>query len=97
VAIPGDIALAFVSEKPRSLLTRLPGVFRHASTFRPGFVGAWTYWLLFGAAVLLAPVALGLALLRTLPGRGREPETTEDATLPDPPAEPRPGATLSNR
>src|SRR4051812_25553147 len=65
VDIPGDIAVSFVSEQPRSLLTRLPAVFRHAAVFRPSFVGSWTFWLLFLAAVLAVPAALLVALLRS--------------------------------
>jgi hypothetical protein len=95
VDIPGDIAVSFVSAKPRSLLTRLPGVFRHAAVFRPAFVGSWTFWLLFLVAVFAVPAALLVALLRSdraadPPGpqapapespRGVEAETEGDATL----------------
>ena len=63
VPIPGDLSMAFVSEKPRSILSRIPAAFRHASTFRPGFVGPWLYWLLLVLALVAAPIGL-LAALR---------------------------------
>jgi hypothetical protein len=64
VRIPGDLSLKFVSAKPRSLLSRLPAAFRHASLFRPGWVGPWTYWLLAALILLAAPFALRKALSR---------------------------------
>ncbi|MEA2466095.1 MAG: hypothetical protein QOJ57_221 [Thermoleophilaceae bacterium] len=60
--IAGDVSLAFVSSESRSLLTRLPSAFRHASVFRPSFVGSWTFWLLFALLVLAVPAALWRAL-----------------------------------
>jgi hypothetical protein len=45
----------------RSLLSAIPSGARHASLFRAGFVGAWTYWLM--AAVVLLLWALGLRLV----------------------------------
>ena len=46
----------------RSLLALLPDVFDRASLFRPGWVGAWTYWLLLVALVIGVPVLLSRAL-----------------------------------
>lgn len=38
----------------RSILQQLPDIFARAALFRPGFVGAWTYWVLFLAVLPLA-------------------------------------------
>jgi hypothetical protein len=62
--IPGDLAVEFTSPEARSLLTRLPAAFRHASVFRPGGVGAWTYWVLIALVAIGAPLALARALVR---------------------------------
>jgi hypothetical protein len=48
----------------RNLLSALPAGARHASLFRAGFVGAWTYWLL-ALAVLLCWIAGIRVLLRS--------------------------------
>jgi hypothetical protein len=64
--IPGDMSVEFVSKHSRSLLTRIPSAFRHAAEFRPGFVGPWTFWLLAGLILLLAPLGLWRALARAL-------------------------------
>jgi hypothetical protein len=69
IGIRGDISMAFVGNHRRSLLTRLPKVFERATAFRPGFVGAWTYWLLLALVLVAAPVLLGRALIASL----REP------------------------
>jgi hypothetical protein len=37
-------------------------VFQRASLFRPGFVGAWTYWVLAALMVLAVPALLWRAL-----------------------------------
>jgi hypothetical protein len=50
------------STEPKSLLARLPATWEHASRFRPGWVGPWTYAVLL---LLVAP-ALAYAGLRTL-------------------------------
>jgi hypothetical protein len=59
-----DLSMAFTVREPRSLLTRLPGMFRHAALFRPWFVGAWLFWALLAAMVLGAPLLLRAALAR---------------------------------
>ena len=64
--IEGDLAIAFTAREPRSLLTRLPDMFSRASSFRPGFVGPWIYWLLLAAALLVVPFALVRALVTSL-------------------------------
>jgi hypothetical protein len=62
VPIPGDLSVKFIGAHQRSLFTRLPGAFRHASRFRPGGVGPWTFWLLAALLVFAAPVGLWRAL-----------------------------------
>jgi Predicted membrane protein (DUF2142) len=45
----------------RGLLAQFPEMARRAALFRPGFVGPWTYWLLFGLVLpglAIASVAL---------------------------------------
>jgi hypothetical protein len=54
----------------RSILRQLPRIFEHASLFRPGFVGAWTFWvLLFGVMPLL--MYAGLRTIANAQSRGR--------------------------
>jgi hypothetical protein len=57
-----DIGLELNRSDNRSLLALLPDVFDRASLFRPGWVGAWTYWLLLVALVIGVPVLLSRAL-----------------------------------
>ena len=57
-----DIGLELDRSDDRSLLALLPDAFDHASLFRPGWVGAWTYWLLLVALVIGVPVLLSRAL-----------------------------------
>ena len=58
-----DIGLELNRRDNRSLLALLPDVFERASLFRPGWVGAWTYWLLLVALVIAVPVLLSRALV----------------------------------
>lgn len=51
------LSLEFLRGQPRSVLSQVPTMFRRAALFRPGIVGAWTFW----ALALL--VALGVPLL----------------------------------
>lgn len=57
-----DIGLELNRRDNRPLLALLPAVFERASLFRPGWVGAWTYWLLLVALVIAVPVLLSRAL-----------------------------------
>jgi hypothetical protein len=41
-------------------------VFERAALFRPGWVGAWTFWLLLAALVIGVPTLLGRALRAAL-------------------------------
>jgi len=55
--LPADLQLVFVREDAPSLLHEIPTVFRRAALFHPGWMGAWTFWL------LLAMVAIGVPAL----------------------------------
>jgi hypothetical protein len=68
-------SLVFLRSRPRSLLSLLPTVFRRAALFRPGWVGAWTFWVLAGAllvAFALGGVAVALAARSDTSGEGPE-------------------------
>ena len=70
-----DIALELIRSDDRSVLGALPDAFDHAALFRPGWVGAWTYWC------LLAALAVGVPLLvRALASAADEDES--DSTRP---------------
>ena len=60
-----DMALTFLRDEPVSVLAQLPEMFERAALFRPGFVGAWTYWLLLLAVVIGVPGLLFAALRET--------------------------------
>lgn len=68
--ISGDIAIWFVSERSHSMLSAVPDMFRRAGLFRPGIVGAWTFWLLLALALLAAPLALWRAIGSALAADG---------------------------
>lgn len=53
--IPNRVGVWFLGKpgQTRSIASQIGEMFRRASLFRPGFVGAWTYWLLFFAALPL--------------------------------------------
>ena len=57
-----DVGLELSRSDDRSLLALLPEVFDRTSLFRPGWVGAWTYWFLLVALVIGVPVLLSGAL-----------------------------------
>src|SRR5437763_16510299 len=59
-----DIGLELRRADDRSLLALLPDAFDRASLFRPGWVGAWTYWLLLVTLVIGVPALLSRALAR---------------------------------
>lgn len=54
----------------RSLLASAGELFERAALFRPGWVGAWTYWLLFGLVLPAASVAAIALLARAAAGLG---------------------------
>lgn len=68
----GEVFLSF-TRPPRSLLDRIPDAFDHAALFKPGFVGPWTFWLLAGGVLVLAPGLVGAALWRAAREEDEEP------------------------
>jgi uncharacterized membrane protein len=66
---PGDIQLDYVRGKDQSALSMLGTVLDRASLFRPSWVGPWTFYLAFLAAI--AAIG-GAALLLIRLGRGAE-------------------------
>jgi hypothetical protein len=56
--LPGTMNFVLSRKRPESVLAQLGAVMRRASTFRPGFVGPWLWWLLLVAAVILVPAAM---------------------------------------
>jgi hypothetical protein len=56
-----DVSFVFRDER-RSLLAQLPRAFERASVFRPGFVGAWLFWVLAAAVLIGLPLLLARAL-----------------------------------
>jgi hypothetical protein len=65
--LPGrDIAIVFPRDKPKSALALVPEMFRRASLFRPGWLGAWTYWVLAALVLLAAPLLLARAASRAV-------------------------------
>jgi len=71
-----DIALELIRSDDRSVLAALPDAFDHAALFRPGWVGAWTYWCLLAALAVGVP----LLLVRALASASEEDES--DPTRP---------------
>jgi regulator of extracellular matrix RemA (YlzA/DUF370 family) len=57
-AVPGTMNFVLTRRRPESLLSQLGAVMRRASTFRPGFVGPWMWWILLVTALLLVPAAM---------------------------------------
>lgn len=57
-----DLLVDFVRSKPRSTLASIPEVFRRAALFHPGWVGAWTFWVLAALLLVGVPVLLGRAV-----------------------------------
>lgn len=60
--VNADLALRLENAHARSLLSRLPQVAQHAALFKPGWVGAWTIWLLGGLVVIAVPLLLARAV-----------------------------------
>ena len=59
---PGDAVLTFERSDRASTLHLLPVALQRAARWRPGFVGAWTYWLGIALALVAAPFLLVRAL-----------------------------------
>lgn len=61
----GQVSQAYLRLPARRLLSALPAGARHASAFRAGFVGAWTYWLLVPLILVLWLFGLRLVIRGT--------------------------------
>ncbi|NLT05440.1 MAG: hypothetical protein GXY03_03925 [Solirubrobacterales bacterium] len=59
--VPTDMTLVF-TRPGSSAASLLPTVFDRAALFRPGWVGAWVFWLLAGLVLLAVPGLLAGAL-----------------------------------
>lgn len=67
--VAGDVSLIYISAQKRTVAGQVADVFQRASLFRPGWVGAWTFYLVFVFAIGL--IAAGFALVvRTTRLRG---------------------------
>src|SRR5438445_790264 len=62
-----DLALVLRTAHRRSTLAKLPAMLGRAALFRGGWSGAWAYWLLLAAVLLVVPALL----LRALSASGR--------------------------
>jgi hypothetical protein len=70
----GALAMRFLTTRSQSLLSVLPTAFSRAALFRPGWVGAWTFWALavallgaFGLAAFAVKRASGADLVGSVP------------------------------
>lgn len=61
---PVDLDIRFLDDNPRAFAGEIPDAFERAVLFRPGWVGAWVYWLLLALLVIAAPLLLGFAVWR---------------------------------
>ena len=88
----GGLSLQLLRPRSRSLLSLIPAVFRRAALWRPGWVGAWTFWALcvlllvalgaagWGlAAALSAPEPRSTPLSPGAPGASEPPASTHEA------------------
>ncbi len=73
----GALAMRFLTTRSQPLLSVLPTAFSRAALFRPGWVGAWTFWVL--AVALLG--AFGFAAFAVNRAGGAD----LDGTVPSPP------------
>lgn len=60
---PYEVSLVMLERRPRPFLSLLPTIFDRAALFRPGWVGAWTFWVL-ALALLVGVLALGISVSR---------------------------------
>lgn len=59
--VNADVSIEYVRPGTHSALSQVPTVFERASLFRPGWVGPWTFYLVFLCGLLL--IAAGWLLL----------------------------------
>ncbi|MFL5821494.1 MAG: hypothetical protein ACJ76S_12510 [Solirubrobacteraceae bacterium] len=56
------VSLRFFRGRPHPVLSQVPLIFRRAALFRPGVVGAWTFWLLAALVAVGVPLLLARAV-----------------------------------
>jgi hypothetical protein len=71
--VPLELSLVLLRSHPRSLLSSVPTMFDRAALFRPGWVGAWVFWVL--AVALLVTAVLGWTAVS---GAAREDESQDE-------------------
>ncbi|MBV9212733.1 MAG: hypothetical protein JOZ25_03705 [Actinobacteria bacterium] len=81
-----DIRLVFARRRTRSVLSMVPAMVRRAALFKPGFIGAWTYWVLLAALLVAVPALLVRALWSADRGPLAERGRPSPAPGPPPPA-----------
>jgi hypothetical protein len=64
--VVGDIALAFIDNRPRSLLERLDEIFGHASNLTDNLVPVWLIWALAVLVAVGVPTGVVAAFYRAL-------------------------------
>jgi len=64
--VVGDISLAFIDNRPRSLMERLDEVFGHASNLTDHLVPVWLIWTLTILVAVGVPTGVVLAFYRAL-------------------------------
>jgi len=62
-SVPGGVSLVMLEARRQSFISLLPTIINRATLFRPGWVGAWTFWTL-ALALAGAALALGVAVAR---------------------------------
>jgi hypothetical protein len=56
--------MRFLYDRPRSLLRLAPEMCERATLFAPGWMSAWTLWVLFGLVAAAVPGLLTYAVAR---------------------------------
>ncbi|HET6448699.1 MAG TPA: hypothetical protein VFG31_06270 [Conexibacter sp.] len=67
-----DLALVLRTTHPRSTIALLPDVLARAALFRAGWIGAWLYWALLAAVLVVVPALLVVALRAASEAEPRE-------------------------
>lgn len=62
-----ELQLKYFTAERSTLISQMPTVFRRAALFRPGWVGPWTYWIVFAVAISIIAL-LAIALMRLTAG-----------------------------
>ncbi len=65
-SVVGDVALTFLSSRPKTVLDRLGEVFQHASNLTEGLIPVWLVWLIAVTTAIAIPLAAIAALWQAL-------------------------------